>query len=214
MGNTLYLKDLIKMTDSGVLTGTVKQIGSIQKNKNDKEFRKVTFFFPSTGKEFVEGIFEFNFNGPRGNLVGMKPGDTVEMKMDGDWVAYKLITTTETTTNQSQSNGEQVKSERAASDGVCQNEEKQVAIQLNGLFQAYVSSQSHGPLPQSQREGLIAEALSFAVAAREAINRKAHELYTGIPPLPTHSPEKIAEVNAAFDVPAPEAPFTSESYNG
>jgi len=169
-----YLSDIIAMIPDGILTASVKNIGDIELNKNQKEFRKITFFFPSTGKELVENVFQFNFVAPRGNLVGLKVGDTVEMKnepaKDGKlWPIFKILSRSiETGAQPSQNNGAQVKAEQVATQAIKKDDEKSIAISLQGLFQAFII---RGETP--------IEALRLSVECRAAINAKAHAIYTG-----------------------------------
>ena len=175
--SNLYLKDLIGMTSDGTLTARIGSIGQVQENKNGKKYRKVEFVFPATGKTHEEGVFEFNFTGPRASLAGLKVGDMIETKLDGDWPVFKILSSdAENTVQPSQTNSGQVKSERAATNGIKEQEEKSIAICLQGFMQAYISNTYKAGLNDSH-EQIIVDSVSFAAKAREACLNKAKSIY-------------------------------------
>jgi hypothetical protein len=96
------------------------------------------------------------------------------------------------------SNGKQVKIEREYSHSNDEQAEKSIAISLQGLVQAYVSRGG-----ELTGEALLREALSFAANARDAINKKAHEIHAG---------PSLKEELDAF-APPPESPVIDEPYN-
>lgn len=170
-----YLKEIIGNIPSGILTAEVREIGSPEANKNGKLFRKVKFLFPATGKLHEEGVFEFNFTPPRGNLAGLKIGDAVEMKLENGWPIFKILTASseQQFTQPSQSSYEQVKSERAATGIIersdSKREEKDIQICLQGFMQAFISSGSTAQ-----------EALEKAVHARNLLIGKSAEIRLGL----------------------------------
>lgn len=176
----LYLKDLVKMADNGVLTAKVNAIGSIQRNKNDKEFRKITFFFPSTSKEFVEGVFEFNFKEPRGSLVGLKTGDTVEIKLDGDWLAYRIVKSNAESSDSSQKNTEQVKNERASTQALNGEDakwaKKDIAQTLGMLTKLFYEDQLVGDITISKSDRFLS-ALNLAKEHRVDFAKAIDDCY-------------------------------------
>lgn len=89
-----------------------------------------------------------------------------------------------------QSNTQQTATQREMKGQKEEQEEKSIAISLQGFMQAYVSGTSH--VDKHNTEGtLVSEALAFAVKARAACLRKAKELHLGIAPLETPSQEEI-----------------------
>lgn len=178
------------MTPDGILTAKIGSIGQPQANKNGKLFRKVEFQFPSTGKTMEEGIFEFNFTPPRGNLANLKVGDTIETKLDDKgWPVFKIITSGEGPSTASQSNFNQVKSERVASQAItkgnAEQEEKSIAISLQGFMQQILPVLRQKTAAPD--EMVVKEALDLAVLAREACLKKAKEIHAGVvelPPIP------------------------------
>ncbi len=194
MSDKMYLKDIIGMTPDGILTATVQSIGESEANKNGKMFRKVTFLFPSTGKTITEGVFEFNF---KANLEGLKPGDTVEMKLEKGWPIYKILSRSITEGPQpSQSNTQQVRSEKVATQAVQVNDTEKLAydykLGLAGIVQSMIV-----------RGRTDAEITGEPASAKTAdewviwIRDKAKSMASGIPE-PKHDPITAAEAAAAF----------------
>jgi hypothetical protein len=194
-----YLKDILALIPGNTVTARVDEIGPQETNKNGKNFHKIKFWFPSTGKDITEGVFDFNF-GDKGSLRGMQVGNMVEIKLDKGWPVYKLLSATaETATVQpSQSSFQQVKSERAATEAINEREEKQeqksIEICLQGFAQAFIIQGK-----------TIDEALSLAVEARKKLIAKSGEVRLGITmPVQTTS---IEEVESAFGgAPPPNSP--------
>lgn len=186
----VYLKDIIAQSPDGILTAKVKNIGPIEQNKNGKDLRKIAFFFPSTGKEMTEGVFNFNF-GPKGNLGALKVGDSVEMKLEGGWPIYKIVQTTEGGTNATQNNTQQVKTERIATEAIEAEEKKWRKIDTSKILYGYlIEGYKLGKSPVDAAK----DAEAFYVEQLNLVEK----LTEGSSPVPSEkplfTPEQIADL--------------------
>lgn len=175
----------------------------------------------------------YNFSLPNGRMVRhyakereeetlqhFNTGESVqvvrqEMNKDGRLMHFLVWTPVEgaearaAANPQPMSNTRQTATERELKDREQAQEEKAITIQLNGLFQAYVSNPNFGVRDGETHEDVIKDALTFAVNAREAINRKAKEIHLGVPAIPSHPKELVQKVEDTFGtdptVPPPES---------
>lgn len=176
--STVYLKDIVGMTPDGILSARIASIGPVELNKNQKQYRKVKFLFPSTGKTHEEGVFEFNF---KGSLSGANVGDTVEITLDNGWPAYRLLKAdAENPTPARQTNYAQVKSERVATDALNEAEKKREREQVGKCIFGYMNTE--------MAKGLTpAEAKAVALDAYRLMEQAVTEILSVVPPVPEPS---------------------------
>ncbi len=214
-----YLKDKV-LTNIPAVVRIVKRVGQYpETDYNTKQ---------ETGR--MQTLYNFDLDGTTYRhyakereeevLCLFKAGELVQVvrqeqtKADGKRIQFLVWTPTEGTearaaaTPQPQSNTRQTATQREMKENKENQEEKSIAICLQGFMQAYIAGTDFGT-GNINSSGAVEQSLAYAVQAREALLKKAKEIHSGIPEM-KHDPITAAEAAAAFgdDVPTfnPHAP--------
>lgn len=184
-----YLSDLVDEAQDKILTVKIESIGAPEENmRNGKMMRRVSFVFPATGRSHSESLFDTTF---KYDLKGVKVGDTVEVFVkENGYLGYRILNASAEAAIErpSQTPYRQVQNERAATKSLNDQDEKSIAICLQGFMQAFIIQGRDIPA-----------ALTGAVEARERLVAKAKEIHTGIPAQPQAAPDDSADLFPAND---------------
>lgn len=147
--------------------------GTLQEEK----YHNYTLLIPATGKETVERIYKWDHE-KLGNLI---QGTTLRASLNAKgYVAWTRAPTGESVLSDPNTNYQSVKNERAYSQAEderkFEQEEKSIAISLQGFAQAFVIGQSTLNAHGEGADVLVDRSIAFAVKAREALLKKAHDI--------------------------------------
>jgi hypothetical protein len=161
---------------------------------------EITVKARSTGQARKEKIFNVTFY--QGFTKRLFTGCLVRAELDGKYVNWTVLPTGEAALDVPTNNSQQVRSERNLEKSSDAQEEKSIAICLQGFAQAFII------------QGMsLEDAMANAVKARRMLMLKAVEIHTGIP-APSHSAQLLAETNKIFgsddQIPLPDKKIVEE----